>query len=121
MFNFKKLIKKSKEGNIHALYNLFQGCTMPFKKTKFITYKSLIIKYFILPLYLYLYIDYLFWYDIYYFNEWINLCKTNEEHNKEIFKGESNNFFSPFFTLLNTWEMKSIAETNCEIHKLVEK
>ena len=29
MSNFKKLVNKSKEGNIHAFSNLFQGHTMP--------------------------------------------------------------------------------------------
>ena len=31
--NFKKLVKKSKEGYIHALCNLFQGHTVPVKNS----------------------------------------------------------------------------------------
>ena len=49
------------------------------------------------------------------------LCKTNEEYNKKKYSEEKNQLFSSFLTIVDTWEMKSIAKTNGEAHKLVDK
>ena len=51
----------------------------------------------------------------------INLCKINEEYNKEILGGKKTKTFYSFSLLLNIWKMKSIAKVNCEMHKLVNK